>query len=365
MITSLKIQGFRAFEALAIDDLDRINLFVGKNNSGKTTILEAAEMLVSENSAGAIVRCAMRRGEILVQTEEDRPSRHVDISHLFHGHECKLQSSFSIRALEGGANVSLECDVVPYDKRPNGEKELFSETYSLEPRVSLLVKCSSMDEPVSLPLSMGAGLSVDYLRHMGVRPNPGAKPTSFVGTETLDVALAEFWDSIALTEEEFNVIETLKILEPGIERIAFLSQRYFRYRSLPGGIYVKLKYRDNRIPLGSLGDGIRHLLIMALTLSRSRSGFVMIDEIDTGLHHSVMTDMWRVLIKTAQRLDVQVFVTTHSLDCLRSLASLYSREPALCQNVRVHRADSRRAKTVVYQPDEIETAVKQDVELRG
>lgn len=366
MLSSLEIKTFRAFEKLRVDDLDRINLFVGRNNSGKTTILEAAEMMVSEDSAAAIVRCAMRRGEMLVRKEEDRPSRHVDISHLFHGHDCDESACFSIQGQEAGTNVALECEVVPSDSSPNIEKKLFSDAYPLEPRLSLLIKNSSKEESISLPLSISGGLSLDYVRRTNFRPSPKTRPVSFVRTETLDTfELHEFWDSIALTEEESNVIETLKILEPSIDRIAFLSQRPYRYYSSSGGIYVKLKRIDNRIPLGSLGDGIRHLLTMSLAVSRSRRGFVMIDEIDTGLHHSVMTDMWRVLIKTAQRLDVQVFATTHSLDCLRSIAWLYSREPDLCHQVRLHRVESGRNKTVVYDPEEIQTAAKQHVELRG
>jgi len=365
MLSSLEINTFRAFEKLRVDDLDRINLFVGRNNSGKTTILEAAEMMVSEDSAAAIVRCAMRRGEMLVRKEEDRPSRHVDISHLFHGHDCDAGACFSIQGQEAGTNVALEYKIVPSDSSPNIEKELFSDAYTLEPRLSLLIRHSEKEESISLPLSISGGLSFDYVRRTNFRPSSKARPASFVRTETLDTfELHEFWDSIALTEEETNVIETLKILEPSIDRIAFLGQRAYRYSS-SSGIYVKLKNLDNRIPLGSLGDGIRHLLTMSLAVSRSRRGFVMIDEIDTGLHHSVMTDMWRVLIKTAERLDVQVFATTHSLDCLRSLAWLYSREPDLCHLVRLHRVESGRNKTVVYDTEEIRTAANQHVELRG
>lgn len=366
MLSSLEIKTFRAFERLRVDDLDRINLFVGRNNSGKTTILEAAEMLVSEDNVASIIRCAMRRGEMIIKTEEDRPSRHVDISHLFHGHDCDAGASFSIQGQEVETNVELKYIVVPSDRSPNVEKELFSDAYNLEPRLSLIIKHSEKEESISLPLSISGGLSLDYVRRMNFRPSPKARPASFVRTETLDTfELQEFWDSIALTEEESNVIETLKILEPRIDRIAFLSSRAYSRYSTSSGIYVKLKDHEDRIPLGSLGDGIRHLLTMSLAVSHSRRGFVMIDEIDTGLHHSVMTDMWRVLIKAAERLDVQVFATTHSLDCLRSLAWLYSREPNLCQQVRLHRVDSGRYKTIVYKPEEIETAAKQDLELRG
>ncbi|MHC4741789.1 MAG: AAA family ATPase [Planctomycetota bacterium] len=357
MISSLEITSFRGFKALSVDDLSRVNLFVGKNNSGKTTILEAADLAASEDSAAAIARCATRRGEMIIQRGERGAAKYADIAHLFHGHECEDGASFSIEGRENNVPISVYCEVIPSDTESQMGKRLFSDEDSLEPRSSLMIKHSSMDEPLIAPLSITGGLSQDYLR----RPSPKSRPCSFVRPETLDTfELQEFWDSIALTEEESNVIEALRILEPTIDRIAFLSDRTYA-----GGIYVKLHGLENRIPMGTLGDGIRHLLTIALPLSRSRKGFVMIDEIDTGLHHSVMADMWRVLIETAKRLDVQVFATTHSLDCVRSLAWLYQRDPSLCHAVRLHRVDSTRDRTVVYGPDEIEMSAKEHVELRG
>jgi len=91
----------------------------------------------------------------------------------------------------------------------------------------------------------------------------------------------------------------------------------------------------------------------------------MVDEIDTGLHHTVMTDMWRVLIKTAKRLNVQVFATTHSLDCVRSLAWLHEQEPDICQDARLHRVDIDYDKTTVYSAEEIAIAAKHHMEIRG
>ena len=117
--------------------------------------------------------------------------------------------------------------------------------------------------------------------------------------------------------------------------------------------------------MGSFGDGIKHLLGISLATIRSSGGYVMIDEIDTGLHHTVMGDMWRMLIETAKRLDVQVFATTHNLDCVRSLAFLHEQSPELCREVRLHRVERERERTVAYRPEEIKIAAEQNMELRG
>ncbi len=372
MLDHLRIEGFRTFEKYTVADLGRVNLLVGRNNSGKTTILEAAEMLLFSEGPSTVVGCALRRGEMYVQREYAKPGRYVDAGHLFHGHTIEVETRFRISGSESGSPLSLVCQIEPWEGSPRAEPSLsfemddraYADEQVSEPLMSLSIRHSSQEQASVLPMTISGGVPLDSL--VRTRPSSMEKPVSFVRTEALDsVELREFWNAIALTEEEANVTENLRILESRIERIAFLSTRPARYGTSSEGIYLRLRDVEGRIPLGSLGDGIRHLLTLSLAVSRSRQGFVMIDEIDTGLHHSVMADMWRVLIAAAQRLNVQVFATTHSLDCVRSLAWLADTQSELCRSVRMHRVDSERPGTIVYGPDEISIAAEQHVELRG
>ena len=367
MLNSMEISKFRAFKNLYVDDLSRINLFVGRNNSGKTTILEAAEMLLSSNILSTLSGCATRRGEIYIQRDQDRTDRYVDLSHLFYGHKCEIGTEFQIKGIESGFYTGLKCIVSPSDSVSDANRDLalFSEESVLEPRLALSIQYGKSGEQVILPIAFSGIVSINFIRRQSAKPDPDAKSVNFLKSEALDsFELQQFWDSIALTNEEVNIIDSLRILEPTIDRIAFLSTNYRNVNSSEG-IVVKLRNIEKRIPLGSLGDGIRHLLTTSTAISRSSNGYVMKDEIDTGLHHSVMSDMWRVLIKTAQRRDVQLFATTHSLDCVRSLAWLANSEPNLCKDVRLHRVDEKREKTIVYTPEEISIAAEQHVELRG
>jgi len=367
MLDRLEIKGFRTFDEYTVEDLGRVNLFVGRNNSGKTTILEAAEMLLSSDTPNAVVGCAIRRGELQIERKQERRSKYVDVSHLFHGHRCDVGSSFVIEGCEGGDQVSLRSEVEPLEPDHRRGRTLFDDGQNLEPDFSLLIRHSQRPEPITVPLALPGVISPVEMRRMSIGPASDGRSVSFVRTESLDaVELQEYWDAIVLTEEESNVVESLRILDPRVDRIAFLSSSsYPRYGTSLSGIYIRLRGLDDRIPLGSLGDGVRHLLTISMAVSRSAGGFVMIDEIDPGLHHSVMSDMWRVLIGTAERLNVQIFATTHSLDCVRSLAWLANTQPDLCRDVRMHRVDSERPSTVVYSPDEISTAAAQHVELRG
>jgi AAA15 family ATPase/GTPase len=96
MLTSVTICGFRSFQSLHVKPLSRVNLFVGANNAGKTSLLEAIELLV-QGTPTALWRGPSRRGEEIIQgSEEDRPILpELDLSHLFFGHSLQ-NSTFSI-----------------------------------------------------------------------------------------------------------------------------------------------------------------------------------------------------------------------------------------------------------------------------
>jgi len=106
------------------------------------------------------------------------------------------------------------------------------------------------------------------------------------------------------------------------------------------------------------------MLAIALALIQARGGLLLIDEIDTGLHYSVMGDMWRLVVEAAQRSDVQVFATTHSLDCLRGLAWLCDNNPKLAENVSVQKIEPKLNESVAFSAGELIVAVDQEIEVR-
>ena len=85
---------------------------------------------------------------------------------------------------------------------------------------------------------------------------------------------------------------------------------------------VKLKGAEEPVPIGSLGDGFWRMFGLILAMVNLENGILLIDEIDSGFHFTVMTDMWKFVWEIAKKLNIQVFATTHSRDCLQSLAEL-------------------------------------------
>ena len=105
---------------------------------------------------------------------------------------------------------------------------------------------------------------------------------------------------------------------------------------------------------------MRRLLALRLSLK----GILLIDEIDAGLHWTVMEEMWQLMGEVARRLNVQVFATTHSFDCIRGLGSLLRNRPQLKNQVSSRKVTRLLSEAVCLQGDQIRIAVKQDIEVR-
>jgi predicted ATPase len=168
------------------------------------------------------------------------------------------------------------------------------------------------------------------------------------------------WDRVVLTPKEADVVQAIQLVDPSIERIALLSSLG---PSRPQ-MMVKRTGADEPLPLGTMGDGAKRLVVLSVNLVNAANGFLLVDEIDTGLHYSVLAPMWRLVLATARRMNVQVFASTHSLDCVRALAWALERDPDYAEDTSVHRVVRGRHETVRYSAGELRLAVEEDMEIR-
>lgn len=379
MLTSLHVSGFRDLRELEVERLGPVNLFVGANNSGKTSFLEAVEIFLGRGETRALFAGCARRDEML---RSDRQIL-VDVCHLFHGHKLRPGAEFSIRAHNGGErSVHVQ---VPKGRLTEAQRRMLTERLEMvrvsrqevltgldvenhsraeEEVLALRVWTTGWGEDagVLLPLTeLGGAPFVDYGTSRRRYVDDDGAAFNFITTAGLEPPqLVRLWDGIVLGAEEGMVLESLRVVEPRIERIAAISRE-----ARSGGFVLRLEGNDQRLPLGSMGDGIRRLLALSACLARSANGTVLIDKIDTGLHHTVMTKMWKLVVETALRRKVQIFATTHSMDCVNSLAALCEDEPALKPAVLLHRVEKHRGATVLYSADELAAAAAAGIELRG
>jgi len=215
-------------------------------------------------------------------------------------------------------------------------------------------------------LIAGSGLSFEYFdvpRRISRRVQSSGNPSQFISTDSLTgTQLLGLWDKIALTPNEALVLRALQFLDPRVERIAGLAgSSYYGER---GGFIVKCDDVLFPFPIGSLGDGAWRMLAMAIAITQCRDGVRLVDEIDTGLHYTVMSDMWKLIYGAATDLNVQVFATTHSSDCVQSLATICHADVEANSQVTIQRLELERKTAVPFTEAEIRTAAERQIEIR-
>lgn len=367
MIRDLAIQNFRLFGRFDIHSLARVNLIVGTNNSGKSSLLEAIHLLTSDDVRSSLTYILSERGEFVSGSLDPRSDRArsggYQVSQVFHDRTLAAGKKAVIRSFgdrDAMLRITLQDDK-SQRREPDQPSMFTSEEGSTEGRVEWMVfERNGYDgEGVRLRITED-GLLID--RPVNVRRVLHPKGRSrFMTTNYMGFdELAALWDKITLTPKEEKVIESLRILEPAVERISFTSSQ-----TSNSGILLKLRQEEGPVPLGSMGDGMRRILAVSASLVSVDNGTLLVDEIDTGLYHKVIADMWRLVIETADKQDAQVFATTHSWDCVKAFRSALvdSSNPQAGCLVRLERSGDH-VKAVRYSVDDLDVAVEEGIEVR-
>lgn len=339
MLKSLSITNFRCFPKYHMPGLARVNLLVGKNNSGKTALLEAVHFLVEGGAVWPLVSAARRRGE-LVEGESRSGVKPIEISHAFYGRSIELGSRFSIEA-DPSSGLSVEAKAGELGENFR-QLDFFDRELATEAFAELHISSNNEKRNGSyLILPNGALIT---RRRVSLRPQDMSssldKNVVFIPPYTLPTSdLAEMWDYVIENRLEGKVASSLGFIAPGLEDVFFKST-ISRDALERAGVMVGLGGEAKRIPLGSMGDGVWRLLALSLSLQYASESTVLIDEVDAGLHYSSMTEMWELLIGESTKNRLQVFATTHSNDCLQALGSLCESKPELAAEVAVHKLNA-------------------------
>ncbi|MDD5274320.1 MAG: AAA family ATPase [Methylovulum sp.] len=328
MLPSFYIENFRIFNTLSINRLGRVNLIVGRNNAGKSTFLEAILLYASNASIEVIYNLIASRQE---NYDSNLPHNLNILSlspirHLFKGHKIPnlIEPGFTLAIKEDQESLSIRTAAfiieISTDKRTrrklNPEELENIEPDYIDPDIEIFV-VSEHGESTQLLFSQNWEFRDSYrearFRLNNQRTQNKYGPIQLVSTQGLsDEKAAQLWDAINLTDLEKDVIKALTLVEKSIIGLAFVEGERSRDR-VP---VVKLENQEERIPLKSLGDGVTRVFHIILSLVNAKGGVLLIDEFENGLHWAVQESVWKTVFQLAEMLNVQVFCTTHSRDCV-------------------------------------------------
>lgn len=355
----LRISNFRRFQHFTMEGLGRVNLLVGPNNCGKTTVLEAIELLFSEPSPVRLGFVAMRRGALIYSGDKlsSRTAR-IQLQHLFYGHTAQIGSEFTIagRSSEGDQKLRVYIDDEPRSLHRSGK---IGRTVGL-PFLKISRTGATLDA-IDPQLSWSGDWSfADFEQRQAAL---GMINTYLLPTGSLSRSqVAKQLSTVLLNPEEALVLDILRLIEPSVEGIVAVDSPEIDGLVDRCGIFVKLKGQRERIPIASLGEGMWRLLALALELVNAKGSVLLVDEIDIGLHYTAQADMWRMVKRAAEELDVQVFATTHSRDCIYALAQVARADVTDGSEVTIQRIEGDHA--VAYNEQEIVLAAERGIEVR-
>lgn len=310
MIDHLHIKNFLAFPELDVPELKLINLVAGKNGAGKTALLEALWIIDTENKTPAIESLIKRRKDSLVNSD-------VPILRKV-GNSLSIWPKFVINDL------------------------LYEENQSTF-KIAKVNKDGSID-------------------YEGFDWRGDFRTTStgvFVYAQSGYSSLSGLWDKIALSPAEEDVISIVNsALNQNIERLSIFDTT----------IKVRLKGDDKPKNIESLGEGVRRILMLSLAIVSSRNGLLLIDEIETHLHHSVIRTLWKIIFEYAVKWNIQVVATTHSQDAIRELfyeAAANEKYQDISQVLRLQIGRSGKHEVIQYPYEELEFMMSTNLEIRG
>lgn len=338
MLDSLYIKNFRLFKTLEIDKLSNVNFIVGKNNSGKSCLLEALRVYATNASPVLLYDLISERGqdwELRFKSNEELAILPIEnpLRHLFYGYKFPdINDNFmEIGSLHIPENrVKLYVSLYKNIETESGSKRVkideFSEdNFSLEDTERILEIETSESKKLSIRLNNKDILDYQkYRRNLhfstsGIQPryNVQIVPTNHIS----DRKIERLWDNINTKRYlRYEVFNALQLIDKNIQEIVLVN----RSRD----IAPILIYNDEReIPLKSLGDGITHLFHVILALVNAKDGLLLIDEFENGLHYSVQSKLWDLIFQLSEKLNVQVVATTHSKDCINAFEEIWKKYP--------------------------------------
>ena len=348
MFHNIEINRFRGIKYSKIEGLKQINLFFGKNNCGKSSLLDAFFLISGISNPKLplnvnIIRNYRRlessdmkldffsldmSSPIVIKAENDE-TRELQIS--------VVESSSSKVNLLGEDNnvVSTDLDnkyglVLKYKVDEQAYESSIIMSHSSN---------NSLEQRIKMPAHYKEKLTCRYL-------NP-----KFDFTTSIDGLV----DVIKNKDEAF-IVNALRLIEPNIKDFV-LSQNE---------VLVDIGL-NKRIPINMMGDGARKILSILTSIYECKNGIVLIDELSNGFHYSVMKGVWRSIVSVAKKNNVQIFATTHDLDSIKGL-----RDAAMSGEnyddfivcFKLQRTSDNELKSYTYSLDSVDYSLTQEIEIR-
>lgn len=352
-IKNIKISNFRGVDHLTIEDFSRVNVFLGQNNSGKTTMLEAIAMLMSMSNPDV--------PQAINAVRARKPfSNFIDVQYFFNNLDVTTPPEVKAELSDGSfRHLTLALSYV-FDElsdpknEPQQQMGAIKYVNTLEMNFEISKGTTRQSHKSWLRVNP-QGLVVNRKVADGYLENKRAWLTpSDLMTSNLANDLAELFKR----NRKDTILALLKLFDTRINSIEILTD----------DIYIGFEGMSQMLSVSMMGDGLRRYLNIVASAANPLIDILLIDEIDNGLHYSVYKKLWQALFALAEASNKQIFVTTHSKETLGHLNKMLEEHVEYQQELRIFTLEKTRLKG--YQAyrltyNGLQEATANDIELRS
>lgn len=361
VIKNLQIKNFRGLSELNIKDISRVNLIGGCNNAGKTSILEALYLFHNRADTNMFLHLHGWRG---IQSVEPNP-------------ESMWGSIFSFFEMTSDIEFIVETDKkekigLVFRVNKSYIQPLNSPLWGQAPQIKTNMTSTP---PVALDIIYSPKYGNDRkkeIAHHWIESNTFGMHFDYkIPKKNEAVFMAATAHSNSLEDAiRFGIMD---VAGEQIEIITFIKEtiesRLINLTAVPAltgqsTLYAEFKGINRKIPISCMGDGMARLISIILTISTNKNGCVLIDEIENGIHYSVLPKIWLGIIAAAQKYNCQIFATTHSYECLE--AAVNGIVPELRDEFRYIRLERNDDKLLsqTYLFEELSASIEHGWEVR-
>lgn len=358
MIQSVSFQNFRGFKHLELPDLAQITLLSGKNNAGKSTVLEGLFLLVDHSDPMCFEKISRFRSLPVI------PDFDILWKPLFHQSNAEEPIQISAR---------LEHDTELTYYREDSYSPLPQDFKGMTPDVVNRFMSSAQSGYTLGFKFTQKEISYEETGHFVAAPNgfavnmntnlPNSQKVVMPFTQMISSTIAAFqspvelFGKLELDGRKSEVLYVLNQMDPALSDITAITVS--GQTQLYGNMGGKL------LPMRLAGDGMNRLLFIMLSIMENPNSIILIDEIENGFHYSMFPMIWEAIAHTAQKSNCQVIATTHSYECVAGAVEgieKADRKDNFCFFRLAQEKNGRRAYR--FSPDVIRTALDAEMEVR-
>lgn len=349
MIKSIKIENFRCFEKIHLEGLQRINIVVGENGSGKTALFEAMFFL-----GGLSNEVYMRLKSWRLMPAVRIGSTVETLQEMFGDYFRNFDMSQPIYLETKGSTAETRNVRIFFDKSDVAEipiGEIVDSVVTVPPlhfkgkydgTKVFHEKATLGNEKLALPKFPGPVKAAFFPSGMKISPHEAA-------------------DQFSALESKGQLGEVLDMIT---SIYPFVSDLSIVTKDGNGMVWARVNNSRQKQPITLISEGVNKLLGLLLCIKSYPYSHILIDEIENGFYYKKMPDIWRALYELAYKCNVQLFISSHSLECLRAAKEVLSEHKEQFHVLRTVRDKNNKYTIREIAGDWLLNAIESDLEIR-